>query len=181
MEEREIYEISKRSGFIQEPGVVSAGPYQVIQHTTLKYEYDNEVVSVKDEESDIHSEPGNLIRVYASGEEYENWLSNHDDSESTAKFKFTCGADIDLSWLPNTDEDYWSWSSNKDDEIMQETLLYLGDEEEPLTVYNISFAGNVVDITFDGKAISGGDTHFIFESNPNRELLGDTCEFVIYK
>ena len=42
MTEQELFEISKRSGFITEPGVVSAAPYQVIHHTSKKFEYDVE-------------------------------------------------------------------------------------------------------------------------------------------
>lgn len=67
MTEQELFEISKRSGFITEPGVVSAGPYQVIHHTSKRFEYDEysePAEEEKPEEPSFNPDPtGNWILV----------------------------------------------------------------------------------------------------------------------
>ena len=67
MTEQELFEISKRSGFITEPGVVSAGPYQVIHHTSFRFEYDEHFEPTeeeKPEEPSFNPDPaGNWILV----------------------------------------------------------------------------------------------------------------------
>lgn len=109
MTEQELFEISKRSGFITEPGVVSAAPYQVIHHTSKKFEYDVEYTAQiqPDFEPPFTPDPeGNWILVHFKDIE-ENGEEHTEVSFDSAGAGFSLSNfEAEKQYRPNEKEEH---------------------------------------------------------------------------